>query len=83
MNLARFSVRRPIFATMVTLIVVLVGAMSMVRLPIDLLPDLTLPTLTVSTTYENASPEEMERLVTEVVEQAVSAVPGGVSVRAM
>lgn len=76
MNLPRFSVSRPVFTAMVTLIVVTIGAVSLSRLPIDLFPELALPTLTVDTDYENASPEEMERLVTEVIEEAVAAVPG-------
>ena len=76
MNLPRFSVSRPVFTTMVTLIVVTLGAVSLSRLPIDLFPEIAMPTLTVDTEYENASPEEMERLVTEVIEEAVAAVPG-------
>ncbi len=62
MILTRFSVSRPVFTAMVTLIVVTLGAISLSRLPIDLFPELALPTLTGDTEYENASPEEMERL---------------------
>lgn len=76
MNLPRFSVHRPIFITMATLIVMVLGAVSMWRLPIDLLPEIELPSLTISTTYENASPQEVEQLVTQVIEQTVAAVPG-------
>ncbi|MCC5829432.1 MAG: efflux RND transporter permease subunit [Phycisphaeraceae bacterium] len=75
-SLPSFSVRRPIFTTMVTLIVMLLGVISLTRLPIDLLPEIELPTVTVSSTYANASPEEMEILVTRPIEQAISAVPG-------
>ena len=76
MSLAGFSVRRPIFITMVTLIVVILGAVSLSRLRIDLLPNIELPTLTVRTEYEGASPEVMERLVTQTVEEIVATVPG-------
>ena len=76
MNLPRFSVRHPIFTTMVTLIVVILGAVSLVRLRIDLLPNIELPTLTVRTEYEGASPEVMERLVTQIIEEIVATVPG-------
>ncbi len=76
MNLARASVRRPVFATMVTLIVVVLGAMSLSRLQIDLLPSVELPTLTVRTQYEGADPIVMERLVTQIVEEIVATVPG-------
>ena len=76
MRLSQFSVRRPIFTVMVTLIVVILGLVSFFRLPIDLMPDITYPTLTVRTWYENASPKEMEELVTRPVEEAIGAVPG-------
>ena len=55
MNLPQFSVRRPIFTTMVTLIVVIIGAVSLNRLRIDLLPNIELPTVTVRTGYEGRS----------------------------
>ena len=76
MNLPRFSVRRPIFTTMVTLIVVILGAVSLSRLRIDLLPNVELPVLTVRTEYEGASPEVMERLVTQIIEEIIGTVPG-------
>jgi HAE1 family hydrophobic/amphiphilic exporter-1 len=76
MNLPRFSVKRPIFTTMVTLIVVILGAVSLSRLQIDMLPNIELPTLSIRTDYEGASPEVMERLVTQIIEEIVATVPG-------
>ncbi|MFH1980237.1 MAG: efflux RND transporter permease subunit [Pseudomonadota bacterium] len=76
MNLPRFSVNRPIFTTMVTLILVLLGAVSLSRLQIDMLPNIELPTLSIRTDYEGASPEVMERLVTQIIEEIVATVPG-------
>ncbi len=76
MNLARASVRRPIFTSMLTLMVVVLGAVSLSRLQIDLLPSVELPTLTVRTQYEGADPVVMERLVTQIVEEIVGTVPG-------
>jgi len=76
MNLPRFSVHRPIFTIMVFLIVIILGTVSLYRLSIDLMPDITYPTLSISTDYENASPEEIEELVTRLIEEAMSAVPG-------
>jgi len=76
MKLSRFSVYRPIFTVMVTLIVAILGGVSLIRLPIDLMPDITYPTLSISTDYEDASPEEIEELITRPVEEAMSAVPG-------
>ena len=76
MNLPDFSVRRPIFTTMVTLIVVILGIVSLSRLRIDMLPNIELPTLTIRTEYEGASPEVMERLITQIIEEIVGTVPG-------
>jgi len=76
MNLPSFSVKRPIFTTMVTLILVILGAVSLSRLQIDMLPNIELPTLTIRTDFDGASPEVMERLVTQIVEEIVATVPG-------
>lgn len=76
MDLPGFSVKRPIFTTMVTLIFVILGAVSLNRLQIDMLPNIELPTLSIRTDYEGASPEVMERLVTQIVEEIVATVPG-------
>ncbi len=76
MTLAEFSVKRPIVITMVTLIVVILGVVSLSRLRIDMLPSIELPTLSIRTGYAGASPEVMERLVTQPLEEIVSIVPG-------
>ena len=76
MNISAFTTARPIFTTMVTLIAILVGAVSLTRLPIDLLPEITYPVLSINTSYGNAAPEEVEKLVTEVIESAVSVIQG-------
>lgn len=76
MRISKFSVRHPIFTIMIMLIVILLGAISFSRLPIDLLPDISYPTLSISTSYTNASPEEIEELITRPVEEAMAAVPG-------
>jgi len=61
---------------MASLIVIILGGVSLFRLSIDLMPDITYPTLSISTEYENASSEEVEELITRPVEEAMSAVPG-------
>lgn len=76
MSLPSASVRRPVMTAMVTLIVVIVGGVSLSRLNIDLLPDVELPTVTIRTSFEGASPEVMERLVTQIIEEIVATVPG-------
>jgi len=76
MKLSGFAINRPIFTVMVTLIVIILGLVSLSRLPIDLMPDITYPVLSISAGYENASPEETEKLITRPIEEAMSAVPG-------
>ncbi len=76
MNLYRLSLARPIGTCIVFSVVVLVGLASLAGLPIDLLPEITLPRLTVATDYPGAGPEEVENLVSRVIEEAVSTVPG-------
>ena len=76
MKISEQSVHRPVFTVMVVLIVLILGSISLWRLPIDFMPDITNPTLSVVTTYENAGPEEIEELVTRPIEEAMSAVPG-------
>jgi len=76
MKVTRFAVHRPIFTIMVVLMVLLLGIISLLRLPIDLMPDISYPTLSISCSYENAGPEEIEELIARPIEQAVSAVPG-------
>ena len=76
MSLARRAIRRPVAVSMLWLAVVLAGTLSAGRLPIDLLPDLAYPRLNVAVTYPSVAPVEVERLVTEPVERALSTVPG-------
>lgn len=76
MKLSQFSVHHPIFTVMIFLIVIILGFVAFTRLPIDLMPDITYPSLSVSTSYGNASPEEMEELITRPIEEALAAVPG-------
>jgi HAE1 family hydrophobic/amphiphilic exporter-1 len=76
MRVSQFSVHRPIFTIMVVMMVVVLGGISLIRLPIDLMPDISYPTISISCTYENAGPEEIEELITRPIEQAMSAVPG-------
>ena len=80
MKISSFSVNRPIFTIMVILIILILGSIAYTRLPIDLMPDITYPTLSVSTTYEGAGPEEVEELISKPMEEALSSVPGVKSV---
>jgi HAE1 family hydrophobic/amphiphilic exporter-1 len=61
---------------MLSFVVVLLGAISLTRLPVDLMPDVSFPSITVRVTYQGVGPLEMEELITRPIEQAVSAVAG-------
>lgn len=76
MNISRFSVHRPVFTTMIMLILIILGVISLSRLPIDLMPDMTYPVLSISTSYGNVAPQEIEQLITRPIEEAMSAVAG-------
>jgi HAE1 family hydrophobic/amphiphilic exporter-1 len=76
MSLSQASVRRPVTTTMAVLIVVILGAVSFIKIPVELMPEITFPTVTVSTEYENVGPQEVERLISEPIEKAVSSVQG-------
>lgn len=69
-------IKRPVFTTMLVMLLVVFGISSYSGLGIDLYPDVDMPLVTVSITYEGASPEELESLVTKPVEDAVSSVSG-------
>ena len=76
MNLPDFSIRRPVTVLMGCMIAVLLGAIAFVQIPVDLMPDIVFPTLSVSVDYEGVAPEEMETLVTRPLEEAFAAAPG-------
>lgn len=76
MNIGKFSVTRPVAVTMRITALVLLGWVCLGRLPIDLLPRVDIPTVAVSVSWPNTSPEEMETQVTRPLEQAVATVPG-------
>nr|WP_300091594.1 efflux RND transporter permease subunit [Sedimentibacter sp.] len=72
--LAKFSVKKPVTITMMILIVIVLGAISLSKLSIDLLPNIELPIAVVQTTYSGAGPEEVENLITVPMEQAVGTI---------
>ncbi len=75
MALYQTSIRRPVATAMAFLVVIVVGVVSFLYLPVDLLPEIEYPRLTVYTNYGNVGPEEMEKIVTDPVANAVSGVP--------
>ncbi|MFN3701966.1 efflux RND transporter permease subunit [Thermomonas sp.] len=75
-NLVEFATRRRVTVAMMTLTLVLFGLISLGSLKVNLLPDLSYPTLTVRTDYEGAAPAEVETLISQPAEEALGVVKG-------
>jgi HAE1 family hydrophobic/amphiphilic exporter-1 len=76
MSVPRLAIHRPITMFMICAVIILLGAISLTRLPVDLMPDVSYPSITVRVSYAGVGPLEMEELITRPIEQAVSAVAG-------
>src|SRR6195256_5549563 len=75
-KLAEICVRRPVFATMIIMSLVVVGLFSYKSLGVDLFPKIDLPTITVTVINPGASPQEIETEITDKVEGAVNTISG-------
>lgn len=80
MSLVDLAIRRPVTITMLVLAVFIFGYVSFERLDVNLLPDISYPSLTVRTEYEGAAPEEVENLVSRRIEEVVGVIGGLVEV---
>ena len=76
MQLIKFSLKRPITVLMIYLLIIIAGIISFFRLPIDFLPSLSYPQLTIITIYENSSPHEIETQISQPIEEVVSTLKG-------
>ena len=76
MKISEICVRRPVFATMLVSVLVVVGIASYTGLGVDLFPNIDLPIVTVTTTLKGSSPEEIETSITKPIEEAVNTVSG-------
>ncbi len=76
MSLPEFSIKRPVTILMAVMVCLLLGAISFVDIPVDLMPEVNYPTLSITTDYEGVGPEEIETLISRPLEQVVSAAPG-------
>ena len=76
MFLSDISIKRPVFATMLMVLLVTLGVVSYRRLAIDEYPDVTYPVIIVNTTFPGASPESMMRDVSKPLEEALNTVQG-------
>ncbi|NLE49249.1 MAG: efflux RND transporter permease subunit, partial [Sandaracinaceae bacterium] len=76
MTLSDIAIRRPVFTTMMSVAIMVLGAFSFSRIPVDLYPDVEFPVVSVVTAYPGASPREIETQVTEKIEDAIVSVSG-------
>lgn len=76
MSLPEFSIKRPVTVLMAVMVCLLLGAIAFTEIPVDLMPEMNFPTLSITTDYEGVGPEEIETLISRPLEQIVSAAPG-------
>lgn len=76
MNMVDIAVKRPVTVWMFTFAIILFGMVSLSRLAINLLPELSYPTLTIRTDYIGAAPGEIEQLVSKPIEETIGVVKG-------
>jgi len=75
-KLAELCVRRPVFATVLILALVVVGIFAYFQLGVDRFPNVEFPFVTITTVLPGAAPEEMETEVTDKIEEAVNTING-------
>jgi HAE1 family hydrophobic/amphiphilic exporter-1 len=75
-TLSDVSIKRPVFTTMVSLGIAVLGLLGLSRLGVNLFPDIQFPIVTVTTVYPGASPAEIETQVTDRIEDAIVSLPG-------
>jgi multidrug efflux pump len=76
MKLSHVSIRRPVFATVMSLVIVLVGIVSYDRIPVREYPNVDTPVVNVTTSYKGASAEIVEAQVTQILEESLAGIEG-------
>src|SRR3974390_1921753 len=74
MNFSHFFIRRPIFAGVLSMVILLIGLIAMWRLPVSEYPEVVPPTIVVRATYPGANPKTIAETVASPLEQAVNGV---------
>ncbi len=76
MKLSAAAVARPVAVTVISLVAAVLGTIAVLQMPVDLLPSVEYPRITIETRYPSSSPYEVERLVTDPLEDALAGVRG-------
>ncbi|MBL7671374.1 MAG: efflux RND transporter permease subunit [Bdellovibrionaceae bacterium] len=76
MNLSEIAIKRPVFIICLVLLMLILGYSAMKKMPVDQFPDVTFPIVSVVIQYPGASPSDMEKQVSKIVEDALSSLPG-------
>ena len=74
--LARFFVNRPIFAWVISFVIMIAGTISLYVLPVEQYPDITPPQINISATYSGASAQTVENSITQIIEQQLTGLDG-------
>ncbi len=83
MRLWELSVKRPVFMSSVLVALMVVGLFSLMKLPVELFPDITFPIVTVTTVYQGSGPSEIELLVSKPIEEELSGIAGAKVIRSI
>ena len=73
---SRFFIERPVFSWVIAIVIMLAGALSILRLPISQFPQIAPPQVSISATYPGASAETIENTVTQIIEQNLTGLDG-------
>jgi len=76
MNISEFCVRRPVFATVLSALLVIFGLLALDRLPLREYPDINRPVVSIETTYRGASANVVENKITQVIEDRIAGIEG-------
>ena len=76
MNLSEFAIKKPITTMMVALSVMVLGLISLSRLPLEYLPNVDWPAMYITVEYPSSSPEEIDRRITRPLEETLATLPG-------
>ena len=71
MSIPKMSVNNPVLANMLMILIIIFGVYAWINLPRELTPEIALQSATVTTLYPGASPEEVEKLISAPIEEAI------------